>query len=286
MSGIFKEPIIYQNPALCIRIYRFSITDRISQITWHYHKEIEVILVVQGIHELETQEQVYILKPGDIAMVGSSQLHRARKISEDDLIFFVLHIDLHPYFNPAMMMYYKSFAEVRHPLDSMNYIFTNTEAKLEIADIITSLHEEIIRQTKGYELAVNMLMQRFMLALLRYDIEDRLKTDHNHDAEFLQPIVNYVETHLSKRIHMQEVCSLVGMSYTYFSKLFKQKTGFTFTDFVNRQRISKAERLLVTENLQAQEIAEAVGIQNMTHFYKLFKRYHKCTPKQYLERML
>ena len=286
MDGAINESIIYQNPALCIKISRFIINDCNSQISWHYHKEIEVIFVEQGLHELETQERAYELKSGDIAIVGSSQLHRARNASHEDMIFIVLLVDLQPYFNPAMMMYYKSFSEVLHPLDSMNYIFSNEEAKHEIVDIITSIYREIIDQKKGYELAVNMHIQRFMLSLLRYDLENRLKTHDNHDAEFLQPIINYVETHLSDRINMQEVCSLVGMSYTYFSKLFKQKTGFSFTDFVNRKRISEAERLLVTENWQTQEIAEAVGIQNMTHFYELFKRYNKCTPKQYLERML
>lgn len=286
MDGAINESIIYQNPDLCIKISHFVINDRNSQISWHYHKEIEVIFVEQGIHELETQEQVYELKPGDIAIVGSSQLHRAHTVSKEDLIFFVLHVDLQPYFNPAMMMYYKSFSEVQHPLDSMNYIFSNAEAKHEIVDIITSIHKEIIGRKKGYELAVNVHIQRFMLSLLRYDIEDRLKTHDNQDAEFLQPIIKYVEAHLADRIYMQEVCSLAGMSYAYFSKLFKQKAGFSFTDFVNRKRIARAVLLLVTENRQTQEVAETVGIQNMTHFYELFKRYNNCTPKQYLERML
>ncbi len=287
MDEILNESIIYQNPALCIKVYRFVITDYNSRTSWHYHNEIEVIFVEKGMHELETQTQIYKLNPGDIVIVGSNELHRARIASQEDLVFFVMHVDLHSYFNPAMMMYYNSFSEVLHPLDSMNYIFSDSDAKNEIVDSITKIHDEIAGQNKGYELAVSMYIQRFMLSLLRYDAEDRLQTcKNNQGAEFLQPIINYIDTHLSEQINMQEVCSLVGMSYTYFSRLFKQKVGLSFTDFVNRKRITKAELLLVTEKLQIQEIAEAVGIQNMTHFYELFKRYNKCTPRQYLDKML
>lgn len=286
MDEVLNESIIYQNPALCIKVYRFVISDLESQTSWHYHNEIEVIFVEQGIHELETQGKLYTLKRGDTVIVGSNELHRARNASKEDLVFFVMHVDLNAYFNPAMMMYYKSFSEVLHPLDSMNYIFSDSEAKKEIVDSITKIHEEILGQKKGYELAVSMYIQRFMLSLLRYDMEDRLQICNNQDIEFLQPIVNYIEEHLSDQINMQQVCSLVNMSYTYFSKVFKQKVGLSFTDFINRKRISKAELLLVTEHMQTQEIAEAVGIQNMTHFYELFKRYNKCTPRQYLDKML
>ncbi|WP_438347640.1 AraC family transcriptional regulator [Paenibacillus sp. FA6] len=288
MTGIIQEPIIYQHSALRLKVWRFVDNRPVTkqQANWHYHKEIELILVEQGQHEFETQNQLYLLEPGDIVLLGSSQLHRARKISQETLSYIVLHVDLQPYFDPAVMMYYSHFAELKEPFDVMNYIFDNKEAKREIACIITDIHDEIMQQRKGYELAVSMRMQQFMLTLLRYDTRNKLQAHSQMDGDFLQPIVAYIQEHLAERIDMHEVCSIAGMSYAHFSKYFKRKMGISFTDYVNRKRISNAERLLVTENRSIQDIAESVGINNRAHFYELFKRYNNCTPKQYLDKML
>ncbi|MDZ7542833.1 cupin domain-containing protein, partial [Clostridium perfringens] len=185
---------------------------------WHYHKEIEFILVEHGIHEMETPERSYTLEPGDIVVLGSSQLHRPRKISDDPLSFIVLHVDLEPYFDPAIMMYYGHFAEVQEPLDELNYIFADEQVRSEVGRIITSIHDEVMSPRKGYEIAVSMHIQHLMLTLLRQDTIGKLQSYGEIDAAVIRPVVAYVEEHLTDRIDMQEVCRIAGMSYTYFSK--------------------------------------------------------------------
>jgi AraC-like DNA-binding protein/mannose-6-phosphate isomerase-like protein (cupin superfamily) len=285
---IFKEPIIYQHQALSMKVWRF-VQHELSTMTsvpWHYHKEVEFILVEEGRLEVETPAQSYSLAAGDVVILGSSQLHRTHKIIPEQLKYIVLHVHLQTYFDPATMMYYGHFSEVYEALDGMNYIFKHQDARQEMAEIITSIHDEVMCERKGYEMAVSMNIHHLMLSLLRHDTQDVLQPYGHLDAAVMQPIVSYVEERLADRIDMEDVCRLAGMSYTYFSKYFKRKMGVAFTDFVNRKRIAKAERMLVTEQQSIVDIAEQVGISNMAHFYELFKRYNQCTPKQYMERML
>nr|WP_246073147.1 helix-turn-helix transcriptional regulator [Paenibacillus dokdonensis] len=61
--------------------------------------------------------------------------------------------------------------------------------------------------------------------------------------------------------------------------------GVSFTDYVNRRKIQNAVRLLLTQNMKVTEIAEAIGIENMAHFYELFKRYTGCKPKEYMAKL-
>ncbi|MGG1552453.1 helix-turn-helix domain-containing protein [Paenibacillus ferrarius] len=287
---IFQEPIPYQNPSLCMKVWRFAQTGRAEYEAdlWHYHKEIEFVLVEQGAHEIHTPNQVYRLGPGDIALVGASQLHRGRKPGEEELVYIVLHVDLQPYFDPAMMNYYRNFMEILRPLDDLNYIFQeNAVAKREIAELIVRIHDEVMAKRKGYEIAVSMHVQHMLLLLLRFDERELLAVESpvDRDTEVLRELVQYVDEHLAEKIEMSEVSRLAGMSYTYFSRFFKKKMGASFTDYVNRKRIAKAERLLVTEHRSIGAIAEAVGIENMAHFYELFKRFNGCTPKQYLRKL-
>ncbi|UKS28593.1 AraC family transcriptional regulator [Paenibacillus sp. HWE-109] len=287
---IFKEPIPYQNASLCMKVWRFcqSGQEQKHGNAWHYHKEVEFILVEKGRHEIQTTNHTYLLNAGDVMVIGSSQLHRGRKIGDQDLVYIVLHIDLQPYFDPAMMMYYRHFLEIFQPLEELNYIFReNEQARKDIGRIITETHNEVMDQNKGFEIAVSMHMKHLLLLLLRHDNREVLTTHVNVDADvdIIRSLAAYVDDHLTEKIDLGAASQLAGMSYSYFSKYFKKKMGSSFIDYVNRKRISKAERMLVTETRSVGEIAQSVGIENMAHFYELFKRFNGCTPKQYLHKM-
>lgn len=285
---VFQEPIHYQNSQLCIKVMQFTTQqpERAFPLPWHYHKEIEFVLVREGVHEIHTVNRVYRLYPGDVAAVGSSQLHRGHKVGGGTMVCVVLHFDLQPYFDPAMMMYYRHFSEVRHPLEELNYIFQeNPAVKREIARIILSILDEITGRGKGYEIAASMHIKHLLLTLLRGDRKGLLEAHEWIDAAVMRPVMEYVEARLASKIHMEEVSRRAGMSYSYFSKYFKKAMGASFTEYINLRRIRNAERLLVTSDRSVAAIAASVGIENMAHFYELFKRFNGCTPKEYLRRL-
>ncbi|MDF2722205.1 MAG: transcriptional regulator, AraC family [Paenibacillus sp.] len=293
---IIQEPIHYQNPVLCMKVWQFDLSgtydpcdvrpaQQAQPLRWHYHKEVEFVLVRQGVHEIHTPDHSYTLHPGDVVVVGSSQLHRGRAAS-DQTVYVVLHVDLEPYFDPAMMSYYRHFSEVQHPLEELNYIFRENESvKREVGHIILRIHDEIMGKSTGYEIAASMHIKHLLLTLLRGDSRGLLQAHDFIDAGTMKPVVEYVERHLAEKIELEQVSQLAGMSYHYFSKYFKKTMGSSFTDYINRKRIAKAERLLVTSGLNIGEIARTVGVENMAHFYELFKRFNGCTPKQYLSKI-
>ncbi|RXZ82477.1 AraC family transcriptional regulator [Paenibacillaceae bacterium] len=283
----FKEPIYYQNPALCLKVWQFALDQTPSgeKNPWHYHKEVEFILVKQGIHSLQTANHSYTLHPGDIVMIGSNQLHRG--FFPADVVFIVLHLDLQPYFDPAMMSYYRNFVESLYPLEELNYIFeSNKDARKIVGEIITAIHHEVMEQRKGYEIAVSMHIKHLLLTLFRYDSREQLQAFEYFEADVLRPVIAYVDEQLSGKIELEQASRIAGMNYSYFSTFFKKKLGISFIDYVNRKRVLKAEQLLATASMSVTEIAEAVGFSNMAHFYTLFKRHNGCTPKQFLSKML
>ncbi len=280
----FQEPIHYQNPQLCIKVWRF--TDWVGEVAaphpWHYHKEIEFILVQEGVHTIHTSSRIYELHPGDVIVIGSSQLHKAQLRPNNHASYIVLHVDLEPYFDPAMMHYTRHFMEVVTPLEEMNYLFKKyPHVQDEVGSAILHIHDEVMQKKKGYEIAVSMHIKHLLLTLLRNDEEGLLSAHEYVDADLLRPVIAHVENCLSEKIDMAEVSRLAGMSYVYFSKYFKKKMGIAFTEYVNRKRIAKAEKLLAIGSQSVIEIAAAVGFENMAHFYELFKRFNGCTPKQF-----
>ncbi|GGH27539.1 helix-turn-helix domain-containing protein [Paenibacillus segetis] len=285
---VFKEPIEYQDPLLCIKIWKLvneGLEYPIEWI-WHYHKEVEVLTVEQGILDVHIPDKVYRLKAGDSCIIGSSQLHFGRKIGTERLVYMVLHIDLHAYFNPAIQMYYRQFTEIDQPLDRLNYIIEENEhARREIADILKELHDEMQGKKSGFEIATSMLVIKILLTLFRNDDRRTLDQESSMDVPLLKEVISYINSHIGEKIELKHVCKLANMSYSYFSKYFKKMMGISFTDYVNRRKIQEAERLLITKNMRVTEIAETIGIENMAHFYELFKRYTGCKPKEYIAKL-
>ncbi|AZN43111.1 AraC family transcriptional regulator [Paenibacillus albus] len=288
MVESFQEPIHYQNERLCMKVWQFTDLRTKQPLTsqWHYHKEVEFIVVQEGALDIRTPDNTYILSPGDVVLIGSNQLHLSNKIDDVPLVYIVLHLDLGPYFDEAMMGYYRHFSEMVRPLEDLNYIFgENPRVKEQIGQVIINIHDEMMNKTKGYEIAMSMYVKQLLLTLLRNDGRELLQPFEHVDAAVMQPILDYVETHLSGKIDMEEASRIAGMSYTYFSKFFKKCVGVSFTYYVNRQRIRRAEQLLITKNMIIGDIATEVGIENMTHFYELFKRFTGSTPKHYVRKL-
>ncbi|WP_443147020.1 helix-turn-helix transcriptional regulator [Paenibacillus sp. HWE-109] len=83
----------------------------------------------------------------------------------------------------------------------------------------------------------------------------------------------------------QEVANRVSMNYSYFSKLFKERMGLTFTAYLTKIRIEEAQKLLKDPALRIHEISEKVGYSNAYHFSRAFKNHCGISPKEFRNTM-
>lgn len=95
----------------------------------------------------------------------------------------------------------------------------------------------------------------------------------------------YVEERLHLAPGLKEVAEYVHLNASYFSQLFKEQTGLTFSDFLSRRKLQKGKELLLMSNLPIHEIAEQVGYQNSKSFIKVFKENTGLSPSQYRKQM-
>ncbi|NRF94817.1 response regulator [Paenibacillus frigoriresistens] len=93
--------------------------------------------------------------------------------------------------------------------------------------------------------------------------------------------IKYLEMHCTEAITMNRVAEHLFLNPSYFSKIFHEKTGETFSKYLIRLRMEKAKNLLKVSTLKIYEVAEQVGYQDFRHFGKLFKDHEGMTPAQY-----
>ncbi len=108
----------------------------------------------------------------------------------------------------------------------------------------------------------------------------RIEGKADDSFEDLLPAMRYLETNLSSNASVDELAKMCFMSNSYFYKRFKEYTGgICITDYRNKMRIEKAKELLESPLWTTALIAETLGFYDISHFYRVYKKYTGETPK-------
>ena len=91
------------------------------------------------------------------------------------------------------------------------------------------------------------------------------------------------EKEYANKISVESIADQLGVSASYLSRKFKQITGLTYLDFLNKYRISQAIRLMETGQYKVYEISEKTGFSDYKHFNVVFKRYTNQSPTEFMK---
>jgi two-component system, response regulator YesN len=91
----------------------------------------------------------------------------------------------------------------------------------------------------------------------------------------------YIDEHFAEAITLEEAAEHVGLSPYYFSKLFKDRFGITFIDYITEIRIKRAKELMENPDVSVKEVCYTVGYKDPNYFSRVFKKYTGLTPSEY-----
>ena len=95
-------------------------------------------------------------------------------------------------------------------------------------------------------------------------------------------MLRYILEHYAERISITDLSQKLNVSCTHLNAKFKAEVGYTFRDFLNYYRISRAMELQKQGNLKMYEIAEMVGFSDYKYFNKVYKKYVGYPPNKSL----
>ncbi|WP_214625856.1 response regulator [Paenibacillus agaridevorans] len=107
----------------------------------------------------------------------------------------------------------------------------------------------------------------------------------NNDRIIIRSAKHYIAEYFEMDLTLTSVSMHVGLNPVYFSRLFKQETGQTYSDYVIDLRIKKAVDYLRDPKYKVYEIGYLVGYKNTKYFHKLFKRQTGFTPSEYRDQL-
>ena len=146
----------------------------------------------------------------------------------------------------------------------------------QVLQVCGSLNEEIGR------ISSREAMRAFMIRLFQKSMELRNQVNNRKYGKLIRDAKEYIQKHCGESdLSLNKVASTVNVSTNYFSSIFAQETGQTFTEYLTEKRMEVAKELLRCTNKKITEIGEMAGYQDSHYFSYIFKKTQNCTPKEY-----
>lgn len=100
-------------------------------------------------------------------------------------------------------------------------------------------------------------------------------------SKLVKDVRNFIRHHLSEPIKTSDIGKALFISRSRLSSKFKEESGVNLIDFIHREKVEEAKRLLLYTDKTALAIAEYLGFSSQSHFTSLFRRYAGVPPLEY-----
>jgi len=154
--------------------------------------------------------------------------------------------------------------------------FEITSAVNRLVNIST---ENIAAKDVLVDFTLKELLIRLMQTQARKLILDSCASSNATTNRFAA-VVQYIKAHIHEEITIDKLSDLCCMSKPNFFRCFKREFGISPVDFILHERIKIAKSMLRDHNVTITEACYAVGINNLSYFFKLFKRIEGITPNE------
>lgn len=264
-----------------------SVTDIPTDVTTHVHDCYELFYFIAGDLTYYIEGQAYELRPHDMIITNSRELHRIVFNSECRYERKFIHFKPE-YISSFQTGEYNLLSHIENrKLGYFNRITVEDVHQYKIDELWRQL--ETAAQDSSPE--NNTLMKAIFVQMLvtmnkvfaKYDrsLGERQKS-HKYDHKIVE-ILDYINKNLDEKITLNVLQQRFYVNKYYLCHIFKLNTGFTVNEYITYKKIMKASELLMT-GLTALDAAHAVGYSDYSTFYKAFKGITGYSPKQYFRK--
>jgi AraC-like DNA-binding protein len=251
-------------------------------VRWHYHDEYELHLILETTGKVFVGDYIGHFQPGHLVLTGprlphnwiSSEIPPGGVALRDRVIQFT---------NGSMERATKLMPEFREILPMLE------QAKFGIEffglEAIAKSKFELVADSRGlsrlsafFELMAILARHRDFRILSSVQLQC---TEDDASMVKANAVVSYISDHCFEQLSLSDICQRFSMPESRFSRFFRRATGNTFTNFVNRLRITKACQLLTDTDRYVGAICYEVGFNNVANFNRRFLELKGLTPTDF-----
>lgn len=238
----------------------------------HQHPYHSLLYIVSGQGQCRIGGKSYNLFANTAIMLKKGQVHQLIDKPAKAMVVFVVYFSEHV---AAMNK------EIFHPLLQSGRAVSIAvhQAQQLRRDLRQMFHEQDNRAAK-FEIAIKQCLSSIVLQIYRtYLRKDKIGyglTDKS--IERVQKVLEYIAGCYYESHNLSAAAKMAHLSQRQFTNLCRKLTNKSFVEYVNTIRVQKAKELLIDTDMPVSAIAFEVGFEEVSTFYRAFKKYYKTPP--------
>ncbi len=261
----------------------FNLRDqKSSEFEFHYHDFNKIIIFLSGNVTYIIEGKSYTLKPWDILLVGKNDIHQP--LISPNTVYERIVLWLNPYFldshkkNNCDLQSCFLLATER----KMNMIRLNKTDIPSLKQTLDDLEESISDSSFANEILKNSIFIQLIVKINRLffgmDIKNKME-DVRYDSR-IESILSYINENLDNELSIDLISNRFFLNKYYLMHLFKQETGYTLYNYIQKKRTIKASDY-IKSGMQAGYVCSLCGFGDYSTFVRAFKKEFKLSPRQF-----
>lgn len=247
----------------------------------HTHDYVEIVYMCQGSTTHIVNGVTVELMTGELLLLGQNALQEILPAGENDI---AVNFIIRPEFFSATLSYLgddetplrKFIVDCLCGENETGFLHFKVSDVLPVQNLVGNLLWTLISDTPNKRGINQATMGLLFMQLLNHT--DRL-TVNNPEQETVLKVLRYVEEHYREG-SLTEIAEVLHYDAAWLSREIKRRTGKNYTDLVQDKRLSQALWLLKNTNKKVDDIAVAVGYENISYFHRLFAKRYGMSPKK------
>lgn len=261
----------------------FHLSDNgLKDFNYHFHSFKKIVLFIKGNVTYCIEGKYYSLKPYDIVLVNSGEVHKP--IIHDSSTYERIIIYISPNFINAYKEedYDLSFCFDKAQMEQSNVLRIDSLRKSKLYKVSLELEQSFHDVEYAKDLYRKILFLEFMIQLNRAAIHNRISyIDRNYSNEKIIHVLDYMNTHITEELTVDTIAESVFVSKYYLMHLFRKETGYTIGNYITNKRLLLA-RDLIQSGTPITTACYDCGFKNYSTFSRAYKKWYQKVPSDNL----
>ncbi len=248
----------------------------------HSHDYVEIVYMCKGSTTHVIDGKKIKLREGELLFLCQGTEHEICSAGKEDIgVNFII---LPVFFDNTLKMIGEEDTPLRrfiidclkNNINATGYLHFEVSDVLPIQNLIENLIWTLIHDTPNKRNINQVTMGLLFLQLINHT--DRLKQPESE--EIIVKILRYIEENY-KTASLSELSALLHYDVSALSREIKKQTGKNYTQLLQEKRLSQSCFLLKNTDMSVKQVAESIGYENLSFFFRLFKSEYGISPKKY-----
>ncbi len=248
----------------------------------HSHDYVEMVYMCAGETRHTVNGNAITLRQGELLMLGQNAHQSIEAAGERDI---AVNFIVRPAFFSGTLPF---LGEEETPLrrfvvscltgeSEADYLLFHASELLPVQNLIENLLFTLLEDTPNKRGILQMTMGLLFAQLMNHTEALQFET---REQNAVVAVLRYLEESYRDG-SLTEIAGRLHYELPSLSRLIRQKTGKNYTELLQEKRLSQAAWLLRNTGRNVDEIAHAVGYENLSYFHRLFAARYGLSPKKY-----